>query len=84
MSRIGNAIITIPEGVEVSFADGLVTVKGKKGELVQAIDDAIKMNIEDGVITFTRNSDIKMLMRIEHQSHTLFWLGLTVRMRSDM
>ena len=57
MSRIGNAIITIPEGVEVSFADGLVTVKGKKGELVQAIDDAIKMNIEDGVITFTRNSD---------------------------
>ncbi len=57
MSRIGNAIITIPEGVEVSFADGLVTVKGKKGELVQAIDDAIKINIEDGVITFTRNSD---------------------------
>jgi len=57
MSRIGNAIITIPEGVEVSFADGLVTVKGKKGELTQAIGSEITMKIEEGVITFERASD---------------------------
>jgi len=57
MSRIGNAIITIPEGVEVSFTDGEVTVKGKKGELTQPIDDSIKMNIEEGVITFSRSSE---------------------------
>jgi len=57
MSRIGNAIITIPEGVEVSFADGLVTVKGKKGELTQAIASEITMKIEEGVITFERASD---------------------------
>ena len=31
MSRIGNKPITIPEGVEVTVADKLVTVKGPKG-----------------------------------------------------
>ena len=30
MSRIGNAPVTIPEGVEISHANGVVTVKGKK------------------------------------------------------
>ena len=35
MSRIGNAPITVPEGVEISQANGVVTVKGKKGELSQ-------------------------------------------------
>ncbi|MFT7611205.1 MAG: large subunit ribosomal protein L6 [Parvicellaceae bacterium] len=57
MSRIGKAIITIPEGVEVSFADGVVTVKGKKGELTQAISSEITLKIEEGVITFNRTSD---------------------------
>jgi len=39
MSRIGNAPITVPEGVEISQADGMVTVKGKKGELSQEMDE---------------------------------------------
>ena len=30
MSRIGNRKLTIPEGVTVSFNDGIVTVKGAK------------------------------------------------------
>ena len=34
MSRIGNAIVTIPEGVTITVdKDNVVTVKGKKGEL---------------------------------------------------
>ena len=37
MSRIGNSPITIPEGVSVTVADNLVTVKGKLGELSQEI-----------------------------------------------
>ena len=57
MSRIGNAAITIPEGVEISHTDGVVTVKGKKGELSQEIDDVISMNIEDNIITLLRNSN---------------------------
>ena len=57
MSRIGNALITIPEGVEVNFSDGLVTVKGKKGELTQTIDSSITVSIEDGQINCSRESD---------------------------
>jgi len=57
MSRIGNAPVTIPEGVDISHANGVVTVKGKKGELSQEIDEAISMKIEDNTITFSRNSN---------------------------
>jgi large subunit ribosomal protein L6 len=60
MSRIGKNPITIPEGVTVDLKDGVVTVKGKLGELKQEIQD-IDVQIEDGVITFDRASDKKDL-----------------------
>ncbi|MCH4823982.1 50S ribosomal protein L6 [Gramella lutea] len=56
MSRIGKSPITIPEGVTVDHKDGLVTVKGKLGELTQKVDD-IDVKIEDNVITFERSSE---------------------------
>lgn len=60
MSRIGNAPVTIPSGVtfEVSKTNE-VTVKGPKGELKESIDPAIKMEIEEGVVTFSRPTDGK-------------------------
>jgi large subunit ribosomal protein L6 len=58
MSRIGKNPITIPEGVTVDVKDGIVTVKGKLGELTQEYSD-IDIKIEDGIITFERNSDKK-------------------------
>lgn len=57
MSRIGKAPITIAKGVEVKFNDGVVTVKGPKGELTQPIDPAIKLDIEGETITLSRTSD---------------------------
>ena len=59
MSRIGLATISIPSGVEVTMNDGLVHVKGPKGELTQTIDACISMSIDDGNINFTRESDHK-------------------------
>lgn len=56
MSRIGKSPITIPEGVNVDLKDGVVTVKGKLGELKQEVSD-IDVKIEDGVITFERSSE---------------------------
>lgn len=58
MSRIGKSPITIPEGVTVDLKDGVVTVKGKLGELTQEIQD-IDVTIEDNVITFERPSEKK-------------------------
>ena len=57
MSRIGNAPITIPEGVEISQSEGIITVKGKKGELTQEMDSCVEMKIEDNTVTFNRVSN---------------------------
>ncbi len=58
MSRIGKKIIAVPAGVTVAFANGTVTVKGPKGELSQAIaSDAIKVAIENNVVTVTRSNE---------------------------
>lgn len=59
MSRIGNKVITVPEGVEISVDGNLVTVKGKNGELSREISPIIDINIEDNEITFTRPDDSK-------------------------
>lgn len=58
MSRIGNNPITVPEGVTVSIADGVVTVKGKLGELTQEVS-GVDVTLEDGTITLTRPNDKK-------------------------
>lgn len=60
MSRIGRLPIHIPAGVEVKIEDNnVVTVKGKLGTLQQAVDPCISLNMEDGVLHLTRESDIK-------------------------
>ena len=59
MSRIGYAPISIPQGVEVNVNDGLVSVKGPKGELSQKVDSIIEVKINDGVVTCERKSEEK-------------------------
>ena len=62
MSRIGNAPILIPEGVEINLsAENVVNVKGKLGELSESIDPQIKVNIEEGQIKLSRPNDEKDL-----------------------
>ncbi|MCI6295583.1 MAG: 50S ribosomal protein L6 [Bacteroidales bacterium] len=52
MSRIGKLPINIPAGVTVTLKDNVVSVKGPKGELSQAVDPSIIVTIENNVITF--------------------------------
>ena len=59
MSRVGNNPVSIPEGVEVKVENGLVTVKGPKGELSQQVEDCVQVNVEDGNISFSRISEAK-------------------------
>ena len=51
MSRIGKLPISIPAGVTITHKDDIVTVKGPKGELSQYVNPAIKVTIEDRVLT---------------------------------
>ena len=53
MSRIGKLPINIPAGVTVTLKDNVVSVKGPKGELSQAVDPSIIVTIEHNVITFS-------------------------------
>lgn len=52
MSRIGKLPINIPAGVTVSLKDNVVSVKGPKGELSQAVDPSIIVTIDNNTITF--------------------------------
>ena len=54
MSRIGNRIITIPEGVTVENVNNVVTVKGPKGTLTQPMLKDITMKQEGNEITLER------------------------------
>ena len=57
MSRIGNRIITIPDGVTVSVEDNKVTVKGPKGELSTKLTEGISVKVEDNEVIVTRDND---------------------------
>ena len=59
MSRVGNAPVEIPQGVEVNAEKGLVTVKGPKGELTQDIDAAITVEVVDNVVNLKRHTEQK-------------------------
>ena len=59
MSRIGKSIIEIPANVTVTEKDGLVTVKGPKGELTQQLSEGITLKQEDGILSFERPSESK-------------------------
>ena len=57
MSRIGNRILTMPQGVTASVNGNIVTVKGPKGELSTEINKNITVNVEEDKITVARKSD---------------------------
>ena len=68
MSRIGKLPVSIPAGVTVTVKDGVVTVKGTKGELSQAVDARIAVAVEEGQVVVSRQSD----ERQERSLHGLY------------
>ena len=59
MSRIGNAPIELPQGVEVTLDGDVVRVKGPKGELARTLRPEVAVKVEDGQVVVTRSSDVK-------------------------
>ena len=59
MSRVGNAPVVIPAGVEVKLDGHHITVKGPKGELQRDLHPEMIIEIEDGVLVVKRPSDKK-------------------------
>ena len=61
MSRIGNAPVSLPQGVEVNVSNGEVTVKGKLGELTQVISDGITVKVLENEVVLSRENESKDL-----------------------
>lgn len=64
MSRIGNKIINLPAGVEISNNNNVVTVKGPKGELTREFNKNIEIKVEGTEITLVRPNDSKEMKTI--------------------
>ena len=73
MSRIGKLPIAIPAGVTVAQgSDGVVTVKGPKGELSQKVDSSIIVKIADGHITFEIDENSPVNIKQKQAFHGLY------------
>ena len=60
MSRIGNLPVNLPGGVTVSISDNnVVSVKGPLGELTQAVDKDLKVEVVDNQVIISRPSESK-------------------------
>jgi large subunit ribosomal protein L6 len=59
MSRVGNAPIQIPGGVEITVDGPSVTVKGPKGTLSRTFSDRMTVSVDDGVATVSRADEAR-------------------------
>ena len=72
MSRIGNKAITIPEGVEVTVAEGNeVTVKGPKGTLTRTFSPLMTIEAKDGTVTVKRPNEEKTTKQLHGTTRAL-------------
>ena len=58
MSRVGRKPITLPAGVEIKNEGNKYIVKGPKGTLERELNSEIKINVENGEVTFERPNDL--------------------------
>jgi large subunit ribosomal protein L6 len=59
LSRIGKKPVEIPKGVSINLEGQVIKVKGPKGELHRTIHPAIKAEIVESEIKFSRPDDLK-------------------------
>jgi large subunit ribosomal protein L6 len=57
MSRVGNAPIPIPKGVEVTISGRAISVKGPRGHLTRDVHPDIEVALADGSVVVRRPSD---------------------------
>ena len=71
MSRIGNKVIVLPAGVELTNKDNVVTVKGPKGELTRTFSKDIDIRVEGTEVTLHRPNDTKEMKTIHGTTRAL-------------
>ena len=72
MSRIGNRILTIPSGVEVSVDGNKVTTKGPKGTLeFNFKNENVDVKVEDGKVLVTRKNELKTSKQLHGTTNSI-------------
>lgn len=59
MSRVAKATVSIPSGVEVNITDGVISVKGSKGQLEQQLHQDVEVKVEDSEVSFAPKDQAK-------------------------
>ena len=59
MSKVGKLPVAIPAGVTVNVANGVISVKGPKGELKQSFHDEIEIKVEGTEVVLTTKNGAK-------------------------
>ena len=71
MSRIGNAPIELPSGVEADIDGQHVAIKGPKGSLERTFNDGISVALDDGVLSVARDNDEPQMRALHGLSRAL-------------
>ena len=72
MSRIGNRVLTIPAGVEVTLDGNKVTTKGPKGTLEFNYKNSnVDVKVEDGKVYVTRKNELKISKQLHGTTNSV-------------
>ena len=71
MSRIGNRVLKVPAGVNVTVEGNTITVKGPKGELSYTFSKDITVEVKDETIKVTRANETKEVKSLHGTTNAL-------------
>jgi large subunit ribosomal protein L6 len=87
MSRIGRTPIPIPGGVDVTVAEGRISVKGPQGQLERALPGEIVVRQEDSTLLVERPNDERTNRALHGLTRSLvanMVLGVTAGFTKDL
>ena len=71
MSRIGKKPVDLPQGVSAKIEEGLLSVKGPKGELTMPVSEFVQVDVADDAITITPRDKSKSAKQFWGMQRTL-------------
>ena len=81
MSRIGKQPVVLPAGISAKVADGVVTLKGPKGELALKTPATVEVALDGSALTIARTSDDKQ-NRADHGTIRALLQNMVVGLKS--
>ncbi|WP_027334372.1 50S ribosomal protein L6 [Mycoplasma elephantis] len=87
MSRVGNRILTIPAGVEITNNNNFVVVKGPKGELSRQFSNLITIDVNNNQLSTKRSNEEKHTKQLHGTTNSLLssmLIGVTKGFKKEL